>query len=116
MKEQISNEARLRHILDAIIEIESYIKDFSLADFTANSLVRNATVRQLEIIGEASKHLTEDLRMKYHEINWDEISGLRNIIVHEYFIVDNNILWDIVTNDIPPLKTLIAKIITEEFN
>ena len=61
---KISNEARLKHILDAIIEIENYVKNFSLEDFIASSLVRNATIRQLEIIGEASNHLSEDLHFR----------------------------------------------------
>jgi uncharacterized protein with HEPN domain len=116
MREKISNEARLRHISDAINDIESFTEGLSISEFKKNSLVKSATVRQLEIIGEASNHLTTELREKYSEIDWKEVIGFRNIVVHEYFIVDYSIVWHIVQNYIPELKLFINEVLDKEFN
>lgn len=116
MREKISDEARLRHIADAINDIENFTDGLNISDFLENNLVKNATVRQLEIIGEASNHITNELKAKYFEINWKEIIGFRNIVIHEYFIVDFEVVWNIIQNHLPELKYVINTILNNEFN
>lgn len=115
MTGKISNEARLKHIIDAITEIESYISNVRQSDFYNNSMLRNATVKQLEIIGEASKHLSQSIKDKYNDLDWRDISSFRNILIHEYFVVDYSMVWDIINNDLPFLKEFATKILKEEF-
>lgn len=79
----------LRHIQDAIGHIDDFIKDCEEKDFEKNVLVHSAVIRQLEIIGEAVKSLSSDLRRKYKHIPWRDIAGLRDKLIHEYFGVDH---------------------------
>ncbi len=92
MKSELGDRARLQHISEAIKEIEKYIENSSYEDFQTNSMMQFATVKQLEIIGEASNQLTEHFRKLYKEIEWREIIGLRNILIHEYLGIDTKIV------------------------
>jgi|SRR5690625_3868215 len=114
MRDNLGDEARLRHILDAISEIQSYIKDTNFEEFSGNSMKKFATVKQLEIIGEAANHVNEEVKEKYSEIEWREIVGLRNILIHEYFGVDEQVVWGIITQDIPRLKDHARRILNEQ--
>lgn len=113
MKSNLGDKARLEHILDAISEIQSYTKDTDLEEFTGNSMKKYATIKQLEIIGEAASQITNGMKEKYSEVEWREIVGLRNILIHEYFGVDENIVWGIITKDIPKLKIHVARILQD---
>lgn len=79
-------------------------------------MIKSAVVRQLEIIGEASNHLSESLKDKYAEITWKDIIGFRNIVVHEYFIIDYAVIWDILQNYLPTLKITITDLLKNEYN
>lgn len=116
MTGRLSDEVRLRHIINAIEEIEGYIENLDYSDFVTNSMLRNASIKLLEIIGEAAKHLSDALKNKYSSINWMDISDFRNILVHEYFAVDYSMIWDIILNEIPGLKLAVTNILKEEFN
>lgn len=113
MKNELGDKARLQHISEAIKEIEKYIENSSYEDFQSNSMMQFATVKQLEIIGEASNQLTEHFRKLYKEIEWREIIGLRNMLIHEYFGIDTKIVWDILQIDLPKLKIQIEKILKQ---
>ncbi len=104
MKGRIGDEQRLLHIRTAIAEILAYTKDANLKEFKTNSMLRFATVKQIEIIGEAAKHISQETITRYPDIPWEQISGLRNILVHEYFGIDAALIWQIVQTDIPDLK------------
>ncbi len=104
MNAKISDSVRILHILDAIIEIESYIQGADKDSFVNNSMMFNATLHQLEIIGEAANGLSEEFIMNHPETPWARIIGLRNLIIHEYFGVDDQTIWSIVTINIPQLK------------
>ncbi|MDX1913225.1 MAG: DUF86 domain-containing protein [Saprospiraceae bacterium] len=113
MKELKENISRLNHILDAIEEIEQYTKGLTLDDFIASSLVFNASVRQVAIIGEASARLSEHLRDAYPDIPWRQIIGMRNILVHDYFGISIHFVWSTIENDLPKLKSQIKTILNQ---
>jgi len=108
---KLGDSARLRHIFDAIIEIEIYLTNTSLEEFNDNSMARFATVKQLEIIGEASKHLSEEIKLRFSAVEWKQIIGMRNVLVHEYFGIDNRLIWQIIKEELPDLKEKIKEII-----
>jgi uncharacterized protein with HEPN domain len=101
----------LRHILDAIGLIEEYTKGMSENEFLANSMAHDAVVRQLEIIGEAARNISNDFRENHSKIPWGKMTGIRNKIIHEYFNVNYSIVWDTVQDDLPVLKDAIQKIL-----
>ena len=76
-------------------------------------MMQFATVKQLEIIGEASNQLTEHFKKLYKEVEWREIVGLRNILIHEYFGIDTKIVWDILQIDLPKLKAQVEEILKQ---
>ncbi|MBU1165255.1 DUF86 domain-containing protein [Patescibacteria group bacterium] len=97
-------------IKDAVSKIDKYSKGLSFDKFNKNNLVIDAVVRNLEVIGEAAKNVPTDFKNEHKDIPWNKIAGMRNIIAHEYFSVDLEILWQTVQQDIPELKKLINKI------
>ncbi len=76
-------------------------------------MMRFASIKQLEIIGESANHISDSLKQKYSDIQWKEIIGLRNILIHEYFGVDVNVIWTIITVDIPKLENAITRILKD---
>ncbi len=103
----------IKDILMAIESINEYIEGFDYKKFTASKITKDAVIRNLEIIGEASKLIPEEYRNKYNAIKWKNIIGLRNKVIHEYFGVDDSIIWNIITNDIPNFTIQIKKIYEE---
>lgn len=104
----------LKDILDAIAKIEDYIKDLSFEEFSKNSLVVDAVVRNFEIIGEASKNISEEIKSQYPDIPWKEMAGMRNKIIHEYFGIDLEIVWKTAKNRLPQLKPLLKSTAVEK--
>lgn len=90
-------------ILEAIERIERYTAGLDGAGFVSDEKSSDAVVRNLEIIGEAAAHLPSDFRVSVHDIEWEKVVGLRNRIVHGYFAVDLELVWEIVKSDIPAL-------------
>jgi uncharacterized protein with HEPN domain len=89
MQGRIGNKARLMHILDAIAEIETYLANTDFTSFLNNFMMRFACIKQMEIIGEASNHLSEDVKSMFNSsVEWSQIVGMRNIFEHEYFGID----------------------------
>lgn len=112
MQDRLGNKIRLLHIIDAITEIENYIQNSDLETFVNNSMMFNATLRQLEIIGEASNRLSEDLLNKNSDIPWARIIGLRNLVIHEYFGVDDFTIWNVIKINLPDLKEKITVLLS----
>jgi uncharacterized protein with HEPN domain len=110
---QKADEVYLRHILDAITQIEGYTAGVSREDFFRNRLLQDAVVRQVEIIGEAARQVSEELQARYPQVLWREIIGMRNRIVHAYFDLDLEAVWDTVQEDLPQLKAQAQKIVEE---
>ena len=104
MKKELTDKVRISHILDAIGEVEKYLEGVSFDNFLANSEKRFATIKQVEIIGEACNRISRGFKSRHSYIEWQQINGFRNISIHEYFGVDNQIVWEIAKNDLPALK------------
>ncbi len=111
MRSELGDKIRLQHILDAIEEIQQYLIASDLTVFLENSMMRFACIKQMEIIGEASNHLSSELKSKFSDIQWAQITGMRNIFAHEYFGIDSGVVWEIIKNDIPELKEKIEHIL-----
>lgn len=94
----------LQHILEAIIQIEVYLAQTDEIDIHDNNLIRDALIRQLAVIGEAIKNITLETRNKQPHIPWKSIAGMRDILVHQYFGIDTNIIWNTSVQDLPQLK------------
>lgn len=103
-------KAYINDILEAIDRIESYTTNLTFDDFSESRLYQDAVVRNLEIIGEAVKRLPKELIEKYPGMEWKKIAGLRDILIHAYFGIDIEIVWDVVENKIPELKDQILLI------
>jgi uncharacterized protein with HEPN domain len=110
MRGKIGDRVRINHIIDAIKEVEIYIFDADYETFINNSMMRFACIKQVEIIGEACTHITPSLKNKFPDIQWNQIKGMRNIFVHEYFGIDSTVLWEIVKFDLQDLKSKMVKI------
>jgi len=99
----------IEHILESILKIESFSKGLTRENFFKDELRQSAVIRQLEIIGEAAKNLSEKLKEETKEIPWRDVAGLRDKIIHHYFDVDYKTIWDIVQNNLPELKQVLDK-------
>lgn len=95
----------------SIKRIENYTADLSYEDFIKNDLVRDAVLRNLEVIGEAAKSIPDEVREEYSAVPWKRIIGLRNIVIHEYFGVDFENIWKIIKENIPEVKPYIEQIL-----
>ena len=94
--------------------VANFTKGVSYKDFLLDDRTYHATVRNLEIIGEAVKHISKETRTRHPNIKWRKIAGFRDILAHEYFGVSNEIVWDIVENEIPLLSQEIETVIKKE--
>ncbi len=101
----------LRDILTAIERIEKYTDKLQYEEFVTNDLVKDAVVRNIEIIGEASNRVPEEFKNQNVEIPWQKLRGIRNRIVHDYFGVDHDIIWQIVSKELTILKENLSHII-----
>jgi uncharacterized protein with HEPN domain len=103
----------LRHILDAINTIEEYLQDVNEDTFKATQLLQDGAIRQIEIIGEAIRHMSKDIRRIYPEVPWQDIAGMRDKLIHDYFGVDIEKVWDTTQEDLPVLKEQVIGILRD---
>ena len=101
-------------ILNAIEKIERYTKDLSFEEFRKNYMAADAIVRNFEIIGEAANNVPERVKRKYPFVEWKEAIGFRNVLIHDYFGIDLEAVWDTVRENIPSLKSNIVKVLRAE--
>ncbi len=101
----------LVHILEAMEQIELYVQGLNHDTFMQTRLIQDGVIRQLEIIGEATKNLSDATRNNSPEVPWRDMAGMRDILIHQYFGVDMSAVWDTVMQDIPELKKYMVKLI-----
>jgi uncharacterized protein with HEPN domain len=101
----------LEDISEAIGKIGRYAAGHTSETLAADEKTLDAVIRNLEIIGEAVKNIPDDIRAGYPEVEWKRIAGLRDILIHQYFGIDQDIIWDIVQNKLPTLATQIKHIL-----
>jgi uncharacterized protein with HEPN domain len=112
MSERSSLEL-LKTILKCIDEIYDFTKGMDYENFAIDTKTKYAVLRALEIIGEAANRLPKEVRQRYEEVEWRKIIRSRNLIIHEYEIVDYHVVWKIVTVHLEPLKKSLHKILSE---
>ena len=110
-----SSSDYLRHILDETNYLITTSQGLNKKDFINDQTLKRAWVRSLEIIGEAVKQLPPNFRTDYPEIEWRKIAGMRDKLIHNYFGVDYDIVWDAVINEIPHLEQKIMQILEENY-
>jgi len=108
------NKVYVRHIIDEITFLLEFTKDLNYDSFLESELYTRAFSRSFEIIGEAVKNLSEEFREQYSEIEWKKMAGIRDKIIHHYFNVDYDIIWDAIKNKLPSIKNEIEKILEKE--
>ena len=106
-----SDTVYLHHILDAIDRIQGYVAGISYERFRQDRLLQDGVVRQLEIIGEAAKKVSNPFRDLHPQLPWKQMTGIRDKLIHDYFEVDLLIVWDTVTVDLPPLRRQVERIV-----
>jgi len=107
-------ELLLNDICQGIDRIEQYIRNLSFDAFAEDQKSVDAVARNLEIIGEAANRLPDEFKEKYSEIEWNKVVGLRHRIIHEYFGIDLEIIWQILHKDLPELKRKVTHIMKDE--
>ncbi len=109
-----SSLAYLRHILNETQYLVEQIQGLDREEFLRDETLRRAFVRSLEVIGEATKQLPDDLKKRYGNVEWRAMAGMRDRLIHGYFGVDYEVVWDAVTNNVPVLHQEIARILQSE--
>ena len=107
MREASKNIIRLEHIVQAIERIKRYTLGKRFDDLVKDDMMYYAVVKNIEIIGEAANLLTNEFKSEHPDTQWKLITGMRNYIVHEYYQVDNTVIWDVIQNDLPYLEAQI---------
>ena len=100
----------IRHIMDSVEAIEEFSSDLSKKELISNRLRQSAIVREIEVIGEAAKNLPKNFKDKHNKMAWKDITGTRDIIIHRYFGVDLDVVWNIIKEDLPKLKKYLKEI------
>ena len=103
---------RLEDINDASDSILEYVENLDYAAWVRDKKTIDAVIRNLEVIGEAATHVPNDIQEQYTDIPWYQMKAMRNILIHEYFGVDKDVLWRTIQEDIPPLKRKIQNMLS----
>ncbi|MGC8767441.1 MAG: DUF86 domain-containing protein [Brevinematia bacterium] len=106
-------EIYLKDIIQAMEAIENFVKGMDYEEFRNNDLVSSAVIRKFEIIGEATKNIPQELRKKYPDIPWKTMAGFRDKLIHFYFGIKYEIVWDTIKLNLPELKEKLRKIIED---
>jgi len=103
----------LKDILEAMEAIEKFVRGVDLETFKKDDMRSSAVIRKFEIIGEATKNIPEDIKQKYHQVPWKDMAGMRDRLIHFYFGVKYDLVWNAITTVIPRIKPLINKILED---
>ena len=113
MREPVKDPARLEHMLEAIDRIFEFVNEKTKEELQGDSILYYAVVKNIEIIGEAARMLTEQFKKAHPEVEWRSISDMRNFLVHEYFQVDSEVVFSVIHNEIPELQNHVTKYLSE---
>ena len=113
MKERLKDKMRLEHILEAIDRLQNHAGSLSKEELESDVLRYYGIVKNIEIIGEASRMLSEDFKSAHPEVPWLSIANMRNFLVHEYFHVDSDTVWAVIHSDIVELKANIVRYLSD---
>jgi len=105
---------RIGDILECIQRVQRYTEGMSFDQFEADDKTIDSVLRNLEIIGEASRHVPREIKKRYSDLPWMEMYTMRNIVIHEYHGVNLKIIWQTITEDLPPLIPQLEEILKEE--
>lgn len=103
----------IRHMLDEIDYIQGQLSNMDYESFVRNETLKRAFVRSIEVIGEASKKLPEDIKAMHPGIEWRKVAGIRDRLIHDYFGVDYTIVWDVVLNKLPDLRVNLQNLLKQ---
>ena len=107
-----NDEVYLRHMRDAITRVQEYTNSLDAQAFADSTLVQDAVIRQVQIIGEASARLSDRFRAEHRDWPWREMKNMRNILVHEYDAVSVPLVWQVVKRDLPSVKDHVLRALT----
>ncbi len=108
------DRVRLKHMLDAATEIQHYVQSATREDLNQDRKLVHSFVRLLEIIGEAATQVSKELRDNAPQIPWPVLNGIRNRLIHAYFSINLDVVWNTSTEDIPPLITELSSLLGED--
>ncbi len=115
MKEKPSKKERLEHMLEAIDRIKKFVEGMNIEDFNENEMAQYAVIKNFEIIGEAAYQLPKEYRLANEDkIEWRKIMALRHILVHDYYKINKEIVWNTIHNKLDDLKKELKKLIKKE--
>jgi len=111
MREELRDSERLEHIIGAIDNIFEFVEGITFDDYRSNKMLRFAVIKNLEIVGEASYMLSNELKAQHTEIEWKDIIALRHVLVHGYYKIRDERVWIMISDNLPQLKEQINQII-----
>ena len=107
---------RVGHIIEAIEKIADYTRGMSFDEFARDRLTVDAVLRNLEIVGEAARHVPRVFKEEHPELPWREMNATRNVVAHQYFHIELDMIWDTVQNNLPPIASALGSIVESEEN
>ena len=115
MREVIRDKGRIEHMLSAIDNVEEFTKDITKDDFVNSKIIFYAVVKNIEIVGEATYMLTNEFKSSCQSIPWQVIEKMRHVLVHGYYTISPEKVWETIKNDLPVLKEQLLGLISSDF-
>ena len=113
MRSPLNDKARLEHIQNAINTIEEYVAGKVFEDIVTDKILRHAVTWNIQVIGEASNKLSKEFISEHTDTNWRGVIGMRHVLVHDYYQIDEEGIWNVIEVDLPPLKAQIERYLSE---
>lgn len=111
---RVDDRIRIQHMIDAAEEALSFVTDVEKKNFSHNRMFILSVIKDIEIIGEAASKISEGTKLKYSNIPWKDIVGMRNRLIHGYFDVNIKLVWNTTQNNLPPLIKSLKEILNED--
>jgi len=115
MSEKMDMRDYLNDMSDMLIKLQEFVDGMTFEEFSVDSKTVFAVIRAFEVLGEAAKHLPQEYRNQHQEVPWQKIMALRNKLIHEYFAVNLDIVWNTIQYDIPELQSILTPVVKECF-